>query len=404
MSDRRSFSPRGSGDFFQLLRDELPRTRNELANITGLSRPTVLARIDDLAELRLIAPVSDAASTGGRPSGRIAFNPGAQAVVAADIGATHIHLAICDLAGTVLAERHVDMAVAEGPHRVLGWAIDIARHLLEELGRPASEIAAVGIGLPGPVDFATGRPSNPPIMPGWDGYDVPGHIRNAFAVPVLVDNDVNIMALGERTLNWGHIEDMMFVKVATGIGAGIISDGGLRRGANGAAGDIGHIAVPHAAGRPCRCGKIGCVEAYAGSPAIVDRLGEVGLDARTGADVVALVRAGNLEATRHVREAGRAIGEMLNACVSVVNPSVIVIGGLLTQSGENLLAGIREEVYAKSTPLATQDLTIAQSRAGGQAGVIGAGMLAIEYVLAPDYIDSQLRPRGEPLRGGSVGA
>lgn len=217
-----------------------------------------------------------------------------------------------------------------------------------------------------------------------------------------MDNDVNIMALGERALNWGNVEDMMFIKAATGIGAGIISDGDLRRGANGAAGDVGHIAVPRAAGQPCRCGKVGCVEAYAGSPAIVDRLVADGLDARTGADVVALVRAGNLGATREVRDAGRAIGEMLNACVSLVNPSLIVIGGLLAQSGESLLAGIREEIYAKSSPLATQDLTIAQSRAGSRAGVIGAGMLAIEHVLAPAYIDSELRLQADALRHGGM--
>lgn len=404
MSVRRTFAAQGTGDFFQWLRDETPRTRNELASITGLSRPTVMARIDDLSELRLIAAASDTASTGGRPSGRIAFSPGAWAVVAADIGATHVHLAICDLAGTVQAENYAEMAVTEGPQRVLGWVIEMAHRLLEELSRPETEVAAVGIGLPGPVDFATGRPSNPPIMPGWDGYDVPAHIRTAFDVPVLVDNDVNIMALGERALNWGNVEDMMFIKAATGIGAGIISDGDLRRGANGAAGDVGHIAVPRAAGQPCRCGKVGCVEAYAGSPAIVDRLVADGLDARTGADVVALVRAGNLGATREVRDAGRAIGEMLNACVSLVNPSLIVIGGLLAQSGESLLAGIREEIYAKSSPLATQDLTIAQSRAGSRAGVIGAGMLAIEHVLAPAYIDSELRLQADALRHGGMGA
>jgi predicted NBD/HSP70 family sugar kinase len=149
---------------------------------------------------------------------------------------------------------------------------------------------------------------------------------------------------------------------------------------------VGHVFVPRAAGRACRCGKTGCLEALAGAPGIVQTLRDQGLIVDDREQILELVKAGNMEAAKVIRDAGRAIGEMLNMCISVVNPSMIVVGGMLSQVGENLLAGIREEIYANSTPLATKDLTIVTSRSGGQAAIIGAGILAAEYLLAPDHI------------------
>ncbi|TFB68643.1 ROK family transcriptional regulator [Cryobacterium glaciale] len=389
----KTLSAFGAGELFQLLRDGIPRTRAELAASTGLARSTITSRIDNLLDLGLITPVADAASTGGRPSARIAINPGARVVAAADIGATHATVAICDLAGTVLTEKRNRLQIAEGPESVLSWLITTIDTLLADLNRPHDELIAIGVGLPGPVEHSTGRPSNPPIMPGWNDYDVPARIQLYFPVPVLVDNDVNIMALGERAHSWPHTNDMVFLKVATGIGSGIISDGGLRRGAYGTAGDVGHIPVGRGAGVTCRCGNTGCLEAIAAAPALAKALRGAGLEANSGADVVELVEAGNLTAIRFVREAGRAIGEMLNMCVSILNPSLIVIGGSMAQSGEHLIAGIREEVYSRSMPLASQNLTIVASKTGAQAGVIGAGILAIEHVLSQEYINSMGFPR-----------
>lgn len=388
-----------AGEFFQILRDGVPRTRRELVSMTGLSRPTVMSRIDDLMGLDIVAPVTDAVSTGGRPSARIAFEPTGRLVVSADVGATHIRVGLCDLSGRILADQGTSMSVSEGPERVLRVVVELATSLLEVLGREVDQVVAMGVGLPGPVDHTTGRPSSPPIMPGWDGFDVPAQLHRHFDVPVLVDNDVNIMALGERALIWPAVDNLIFVKAATGIGAGIISDGTLRRGANGGAGDVGHVSVQRAAGMACRCGKTGCLEALAGSPAIVNALREAGLRLETGEEVVELVRQGNLDAARQVRESGRAIGEMLNACVSILNPSIIVVGGQLAQSGESLLAGIREEVYSHSSPLATQDLMITQSRSGPRAGILGAGILAIEHVLSAAQINAVLQGRHNEAAG-----
>jgi predicted NBD/HSP70 family sugar kinase len=236
------------------------------------------------------------------------------------------------------------------------------------------------------VEHSTGRPANPPIMPGWDGFDVPGYVQQSLAAHVLVDNDVNIMALGERAVSWPETDNMIFLKVATGIGSGIISSGQLQRGADGSAGDVGHIAIGRAAGIACRCGNVGCLEAIAGRPAIAAALRAEGLNLEQDGDVIALVRKGNLRATQIVRQAGRDIGEVLNMCVSVLNPSVIVIGGSMAEVSEQLIAGMREVVYSRSTPLATQHLSIVQARTGADAGVVGAGIMAIDYVLAPENL------------------
>jgi predicted NBD/HSP70 family sugar kinase len=377
----------GPGELLHILRDGRPRTRADMAGITGLGRGAISSRLEPLLRLGLVAPVSGAPSTGGRPSARLAFNPGAGLTAAADVGATHATMAVTDLSGRVLMESTERLEISSGPEPVLDWLTMTLTGQLKEMKRPTADILAVGIGLPGPVEHSTGKPISPPIMPGWDGFDVPAYIQQTFDVPVLVDNDVNLMALGERATRWPNEDNMIFLKVATGIGSGVISGGTLQRGAAGVAGDVGHIAVSRGAGILCRCGKSACLEAIAGAPAIAAHLRENGLEAISGNDVVTLVRSGDLAAIQAVRQAGRDIGEMLNMCVSLINPSLIVVGGSLAQSGEHLIAGIRETVYARSTPLATQHLNITQSETGPEAGVVGASILAIEHTLAPHRVN-----------------
>jgi predicted NBD/HSP70 family sugar kinase len=335
-----------------------------------------------------VAPVGDAASTGGRPSALVAFNPTARVVAAADIGATHGTVAIMDLAGNALTKGTEEIQIAAGPEPVLEWLTATIDSLVVGLGRNKSDVVAVGIGLPGPVEHSSGKPSQPPIMPGWNGFDVPRYVQRSYDVAVLVDNDVNIMALGERAVAWPESDNMIFLKVATGIGSGIISSGQLQRGADGSAGDVGHIAIGRAAGIVCRCGNIGCLEAIAGRPAIAAALRAEGVELERDSDVVALVQKGNLLASQTVRQAGRDIGEVLNMCVSILNPSLIVIGGSMAEASEQLIAGMREVVYSRSTPLATQHLSIVQARTGADAGVIGAGIMAIEHVLEPENLEA----------------
>ncbi|QIG41152.1 ROK family transcriptional regulator [Microbacterium sp. 4R-513] len=375
-------------ELFQLLRDGTPRTRAQLAKSTGLARSTIAARVDELMRMGLIMPVADAASTGGRPPSQFALNPSARVVLAADIGASHTTVAVMDLTGAILAKRSEQLAVTEGPVAVLTSMVDAASALLDEAGRDIRSLVAIGIGVPGPVEHSTGQPVNPPIMPGWDRFDVPGWVQQHLQVPVLVDNDVNIMALGERATAWPTTTHLMFVKVATGIGAGVISGGELQRGAQGVAGDIGHVRVARGSDVPCHCGNVGCLEALASGPAIARSLREQGVSAQNSSDVIALVKRGNLDAIQAVRQAGRDIGEVLTACVSLMNPSVIALGGSMARVGEHLIAGVREVVYMRSMPLATEHLAIVPSAAAENAAVLGAGMLAIEHALSPEAFHS----------------
>ena len=383
----------GAGAVLRLIRSGDAVTRAALAQETGLARSTVAQRVDALLAAGLIYEAGDTQSTGGRRPARLAFNHRAGIVLAADLGATHSRLAVTDLAGGPLAEIAFDMDIAEGPEWILGLVDDRFRTLLEEAKRPAADVRGIGMGVPGPVEFASGRPVNPPIMPGWHGFSIPDWFAERYGsgVPVLVDNDVNIMALGEHWAHWREVEHLLYVKVGTGIGCGIIVDRRIHRGAEGAAGDIGHIMVTHDPSVICRCGNVGCLEAVAGGRALALNLAAAGYAAERSRDVVRLVREGNADAIRMVREAGRSLGEVLASLVNFFNPRTIVVGGDMSQVHEQLLAGVRETVFRRSLPLATRDLRIVTSQLGDRAGVMGAAILVIEHVLAPAAVDQALR-------------
>jgi predicted NBD/HSP70 family sugar kinase len=311
-----------------------------------------------------------------------------------DVGATHVIVAVTDLSGEVLAEQRLAQDVADGPEAVLDRVVREGLSLLAGAGRAMDDVAGVGIGLPGPVEHATGRPVKPPIMPGWDGFDVVAYVQRSLPVPVLVDNDVNIMALGERTAHWPEHENFLFIKVATGVGSGIISSGMLQRGANGTAGDLGHVRVPRGDDVLCRCGNYGCLEALASGPALAAELDRQGVPAARGSDVLRLVAQGNLQAIQVLRQAGRDVGDVLATVVNLLNPSVIVIGGSLGQAGEHLMAGVREVVYRRSLPLATAHLRIALSMAGDRAAILGASQMVTQHVLSPAAVEATLQATG----------
>jgi predicted NBD/HSP70 family sugar kinase len=374
----------------RLVREGRASTRAEIVALTGLARSTVTQRVDQLMAERLLVPAGEAASTGGRPPSVLAFNRGAGVVLAGDLGATHSRLALTDLGGEILGEAAEDVPIADGPERVLSWLEGAFDALLEGAGRTRGDVRGVGIGVPGPVEFATGRPVAPPIMPGWDDYPVAGRLAARYGAPALVDNDVNIMALGEHWVHWRGTEHLLLVKVGTGIGCGIVAGGRIHRGAQGAAGDLGHIQITSDTAVVCRCGNVGCLEAVAGGGAMAAQLRSLGLDAADGRGVVALVRAGRPEAVRVVREAGRVLGSVLATSVNLFNPGVIVIGGDLSHAEEHLLAGVREVVYQRSLPLATRSLRIVRSRLDERAGVVGAAVMVIEHILAPEAVDDAL--------------
>src|SRR5215216_808245 len=237
-------SPTGAGRVLSLIRDGEAVTRADLARRTGLARSTVAQRVEALLAHQLVYEAGGSASTGGRPPTVLAFNRSAGVVLVADLGATHSRLAVSDLAGAPLSEVALDVDIADGPDRVLTWVDERFAELLREARKTPDDVRGIGIGVPGPVAFAEGKPVNPPIMPGWDGFSIPYWFANRYAAPVLVDNDVNIMALGEHFSHWRDTEHLLFIKVGTGIGCGIVAGRQIHRGAQGAAGDIGHIRVP----------------------------------------------------------------------------------------------------------------------------------------------------------------
>jgi predicted NBD/HSP70 family sugar kinase len=382
---------RSPGDLLSLIREGVAVTRADLARHTGLARSTVAQRVDALLASGLVIEAGGSPSTGGRPPTVLAFNHEAGVVLVADLGATHSRMAVTDLAGTPLAEAAEDLDIALGPTEVLTRVSARFQKLLRQTQRSAADVRGIGIGVPGPVEFATGQPVNPPIMPGWDGFDIPAWFADRYAAPVLVDNDVNIMARGEHWVHWRGTPHLLLVKVGTGIGCGIVADGQIHRGARGAAGDIGHIRATSNDDVICRCGNIGCLEAIAGGQALADRLSAAGADAANSRDVVRLVRAGDTTATRMVRDAGRTLGEVLAGTVNFFNPAVIVIGGDIAEAHAQLLAGVREGILSRSLPLATRDLRIVPSRLGDRAGITGAAITAIEHVLSPAAVNRTLQ-------------
>jgi predicted NBD/HSP70 family sugar kinase len=377
-------------DLLNLIRSGRARTRGELGQVTGLARSTVAQRIDALKSAGLIVELGEAApSTGGRPPSLLGFNADAGLVLAADLGATHSRVAVSNLLAEPMIDTTAEIDINVGPNEVLAWLEQTAQELLRSLGRPAEDLRGIGIGLPGPVDFHHGMAVNPPIMAGWHMFPVADHCRSIFGVPVLVDNDVNIMALGEYWVMEPKVEDFVYIKVGTGIGSGLILGGQLHRGANGAAGDIGHVRTT-SDDALCRCGNSGCLEATAGGAALAAHLRERGHEATGSRDVVRLVEKGNREATRSVRAAGRLIGQVLASTVNLLNPAMIIVGGDLAKAEQQLLAGIREVVYQRSTTLSTTDLQIMVSSLGDHAGITGAAAMIIDHILAPGAIESVL--------------
>jgi predicted NBD/HSP70 family sugar kinase len=383
------------GGVLRLIREGRALTRTDVMDVTGLSRTTVMQRLGVLLSAELLVEQPEAGpSSGGRRPAALAFNQRMGVVLAADLGARHGRLAVCDLGGVALAEVEETIRIADGPEAVLDWLERTFDDLLAQAGHSAGDVLGVAAGVPGPVEVATGRPVNPPIMPGWDGYPVAERLSERFAAPALLERDVNAMALGEHRRHWPELSNMVFVKVATGIGAGIICDGELLRGNHGRAGDIGPIRAIEPSDVMCTCGNRGCVAVLATGAAVIRQLGEAGIEVASTGEVVELVKAGDAVAMHHVREAGRVLGAALAAVVSVVAPSVIVVGGEMADASEPLIAGIREGVYKLASALATRELRIRTSHLGRRAGVVGVTTLALEHVLEPTNVDALLARRG----------
>ncbi len=383
------------------IRQARSRSRSEIVGRTGLSRGIVAQRVADLIELGLVEEGPFGPSTGGRPPRQITFRADAGHILVADLGATSIDVAVTDLDGRILGHRDEPAEIGAGPDRCLSRVDELFEELRSATLDLPGRLWGIGIGVPGPVEFASGRPVSPPIMPGWDGYPIRERFASRYGAPVWVDNDVNILALGEwrSGVAVGH-HNVVVVKIGTGIGAGIISNGQIHRGAQGSAGDVGHIQVVADESVVCRCGNVGCLEALAGGGALA-RLGETeavagrsdrlrtALDQHgrvTAEDVARAASFGDPVAVGLLQSAGQHVGLMLASVVNFFNPSLIVVGGGVAQSGDQLLASLREAIYRRSLPLATRDLLVKRSSLGALAGVIGASSMVVDQLFSRETI------------------
>lgn len=382
--------PATAGQILQLILSRQANSRSEIARLTGLSRTAVTARVSQLAGQGLIVEDAAIESTGGRPAGRLTFNASGGVVPAVSIGRSRIQLAIADLGCSLLAEDSLEVDHASGPQRCLPAVVDRLHEMLSGCGRTLADVRGIGVSVPGNVDPARGAMVSSIVLPSWDGIELPPLFRDDLDVPVLVDKDVNVMALAEQRGPLRNARDLLMVKASTGIGVAIVSGGVLQRGSLSAAGELGHIPIWGGTGVLCRCGQTDCLEAVAGGWAMVRELQQLGRDVRHVRDVVAIAAKGDPEALGMIRDAGRLVGAVLSAAVTLLNPEVVVIGGDLAGAYEPFVAGLRETVYQRSTAVATRQLRIVAATFGERQGLVGCAAMIGQWITSDQAVDAAI--------------
>lgn len=368
-------------------------SRAELARQMYLTRSAISTIIDDLKKIGLVDEIETGPTTGGRRPILLAINPNYGHVIGVDMGATHLRLVLTDFSAHVLEEIEYPFSVADGPDLSLQ---QIDRYLAELLNRTnikLSQISAIGMGVPGPVVADTGEVTSPPIMPGWDGYPIRNHLQDLWQVPVSIGNDAELGALGEWAFGAGRGEsNLAYIKVGTGVGAGLLLDGHIYRGATGCAGEIGHITI-EANGPLCTCGNYGCLETMAGGHAIARKareairsgrrtqLSSIASEKILAVDVAAAAGRGDLVAQQIITDAGTYLGIAVASLVNLFNPGMIVIGGGVSQLGDLLLEPIRKTVMERSLHTAAKVVRITSAVLGRRASSMGAVVQAINLSL-----------------------
>lgn len=366
------------------------RSRKEIADSLGLAPSTVSQRVQALLASGALEETGQGESSGGRRP-RALRVPGSTGYLGAvDLGGAHARIGILRHGGELAATTEIPLAIADGPAPVLARVTEALRELAASVEPPAGagskasapgRLLGVGICLPGPVDVARRALDSPSRMPGWSGFDVGSWLEDALGVPAVVENDANAMAVGEHFGHARRTRHSVSVKAGTAIGAGILVDDRLYRGAGGAAGDITHTRIPAAGDTPCSCGNRGCLETVASGAALVRLLREQDHDVAATADVLALVRDAEPVATTLARTAGRHLGAALCTVVNFFNPGAVYLGGALSTL-EPFVSAIRSQIYEGAHPLMTRDLVIAPSGLGADANLVGVGRL-LEDTLVP---------------------
>jgi predicted NBD/HSP70 family sugar kinase len=380
---------RSAGRLLLLVRNGIATTRRDLIRVTGLSRSTVTQRVDALLAAGLLRESAGEADGRGRPAGALSFEEDHGHILVAGLGRERAVFAVLDLGGRVRHSRTRPLAIADGPDLVLDQVEAHLGELVAEAGIDPATTVAVGVGVPGPVDVSVGRAMNPPAMPGWHDHPIRERLSTHLGVPVFVENDANLMALGEQRMHWPRAQALVLVEVAMGIGAGIVVDGQLYRGIDGGAGDIGHIKM-HGHEERCTCGATGCLSAVASGTALVRTLAALGKDVHGVDDIRRLVEHGDSDTVSALRTAGQRTGEVLATVVSVLNPQVLVLAGGVALADEHFATGVREVIYQRTLPRATRNLRVVTTQLGESALLVGMAKLVVDEVFAPDAVDARL--------------
>jgi predicted NBD/HSP70 family sugar kinase len=356
-------------------------SRSDLARATGLSRTTVSSLVADLQAQGLIVERAESdgqSETGrGRPPVLLRLNASAGVALGVDFGHQHIRVAVADLSSTVLAERSLEIEVDEAAAVALDAAVAMVDEVLADAGLERDQVVGAGMGVPGPIDRRTDTVGSAAILPGWVGVNPGSELAERLGLHVEVDNDANLGALAEVSFGAGRgLSDVVYAMLSSGVGAGLVLDGRLYRGAAGLAGELGHVQVqPH--GALCRCGSRGCLEAVASSKALLEFLRPAHGSDLTVPGMLRLVAAGDSGATRAVKDAGRVVGRVLADLCNHLNPAAVIVGGELSAAGAPLLDGIREEIDRYALPAAGRAVEVKAGVLGARAGVLGALALVI---------------------------
>lgn len=388
-----------------------PVTRVAVAHRTGLSRTTVSSIVDELLADNLLIEgrAIEAAPTGGRRATELHFNADAGYVIGVDLGRSHLTLLLTNLAGNIVARHSGPFDAARGPDKCLQEVIARLMEFTAEHHIGWHQIIGVGLGIPGPMDAASRMLVRPPRMPGWDHFDIQTVMERGCKVPIYLDNDANMGARGERQYGAArHVENMAYVKVATGIGCGLIVKGDIYRGSGGTAGELGHVTIDDN-GPVCDCGNRGCLEVVAGAAALTHAAaaGELRRTAETlgrpldVADVVQAALAGDQVARAAIERAGYHIGIALAGLVNIFNPSLILLDGSMSRAGELLLDPIRQGIARRSLAAAAAATKVELAQLGDNAIALGAVATVIEAAFGPPSLMTMPATAGAEFLGAA---
>ncbi|HET7144216.1 MAG TPA: ROK family protein [Anaerolineales bacterium] len=377
----------------------------------GLTRAALTLIVTDLLENEVILEAESRATPNGRPPVVLEINPKRGLVAAVDMGATHINIAIADFSAKIIEEISLPFDIKQGPQICLSEASRILYELLDRGGINISQLMAVGVGVPGPVIADAGMVVSPPIMPGWDGYPIRDSLQKEWGLPVSLNNDAELGALGEWAYGAGRGEkNLAFIKVGSGIGAGLIINQQIYGGTTGSAGEIGHLTIDEN-GPLCSCGNRGCMEAFAGGHAIALQakelvksgkrtlLSNIQLENLTAQEVAKAARRGDLPSQEIIMRAGTFIGIAIAGLVNLFNPGAVIIGGGVAQAGDLLTTSIRQAVRERSLRASEQSVHITTAMLGKRSSLMGATVQAINIAIH-DAIERKNPVNKEMLSAG----